>query len=257
MEEDSVEVSEGATNAAKSGKVVDEKLTQEVHALADSVKLVRTDVYTLHPIFVILNLVIGAGAIAALIAALFNMNTVTFTVCIFVAIGALVVIVAYNLAIRLKGPMSYTEYFGDDNGRRCYFMNFSKRWAFFSDGTNHIESDRMYVKKRDGMLFEQYRFDFFTDMQVYSKTEKNGFTTYTGEFTCREKTYKAKLKLNNGELWSATINGARLKYFDVNSTTEKYNVTPLLFDALKAAKVEWPKLSTVTHKAPKKEQDKK
>lgn len=239
---DSREIGEISTN---NSAVYEEELRQ----LDESVRLIHTDVYALNMTVVWVNLALGLCAIVLLILSFLPFIPSAANQAILISVVVLAVaLIACNIFIRSKGPASYTHYCARSvDGKKKYrFMNYNKRKKYFSNGENVVESDGVYVRLLDNLPHEEYLHDFFLKLRDVKKVVGEEFTEYSGIFDCKGKTLKAKLRLKNGVMYDANVNGARLKFFDINDEKEKYYVSPALEDAVKAAKVIWPTVKSVS-----------
>ncbi|MDE7463543.1 MAG: hypothetical protein K2M48_00810, partial [Clostridiales bacterium] len=68
---------------------------------------------------------------------------------------------------------------------------------------------------------------------------------FKGVFECNGKKYKSKIVFKNGAPYVGTVGGARIKYFDVNDTKEKFVVPEGLRKSAEAFEVPFPKLAGV------------
>ena len=98
------------------------------------------------------------------------------------------------------------------------------------------------------MPFLSYRCDFFADMTVDVRIGKAETETFAGTTVVNGKTVKCKIVFRNGEPYRGNVGGVRIKYFDVNSTNEKFVVPQDLRAAVKALGVPMPKLGGIVVK---------
>ncbi|MCH5162408.1 MAG: hypothetical protein J1G38_02830 [Clostridiales bacterium] len=229
-----IEEQDGAASARERFK---RTLTEK----AQAIKCVRNDVYTAKYWQLALNFVLGAGAVVLLIISFFKDGWVG-TTCLLVALGAVVVVIVLNLAMRAFVPISFLQYTVLENGKRYCFQILGKQRSLFCDGEVAVEFDRFECIKREGELFPQYRFDFFKDMEPTVRIGKVDREIYKGRLECEGKTYRCKIVFKDGAPYYGVVNGARIKYFDVNSTKEKFYVPENLKKTAESFGVEFPKL---------------
>lgn len=215
---------------------------------ASAVKCVRNDVFTVKYWQLALNFVLGGGAVALMILSMVFDGAVSM-ICLAVAAGLAVIVAVYNLLMRARVQMSFLQYTARDGDRRYCYRILNKNRSLFTDGENVIEFDRGRFLIDDGLEYPQYRFDFFADMDATVRIGKPDREIYKGTLDCGGKTLRCKIVFKNGAPFYGTVGGARIKYFDVNDTKEKFVVPQELIDAIKAANVAVPKLAGVTVKA--------
>ncbi len=218
-----------------------ERFGKTLQERAEKIKTVRNDVYTVKYWQLAFNFVIGVSAIVLLIVSM----TVDSTPCLISAICCAVVVVVFNLIIRAVAPMSFLQYTAIVGDKRYCFQILSKNESLFSDGENAVEYNRMEYVKTDGVRFPQYRFDFFKDMDVDVRIGKPDREIFKGRATFEGKTYKCKIVFKSGVPYYGSFGGARIKYFDVNDTKEKFVVPEGLRKAAEAFDVPFPKLAGI------------
>lgn len=212
---------------------------------ATAIKTVRNDVFTVKYWQLALNFVLGAGAVVLIILAM-TLGGSTATACMISSIVAVAVVLVFNLALRAVAPTSFLQYTVFDDDKRYCIQILSKNRALFFDGETAVEYDKVEFIKSDDVALPQYKFDFFKDMDVNVRIGKVDREIYKGTYECGGKTYKGKIVFKNGVPFVGVVGGARIKYFDVNSTKEKFFVPERLKQAADAFDVHFPKLPGVS-----------
>lgn len=235
---------DGSAHQVGAAETTRERFHRTLAEKAGAIKCVRNDVYTAKYWQLALNFVLGVGAIVLLVLSM-TLKAPTSTACLISALVAVVVVAVFNLAIRAIAPMSFLQYTVIEKDRRYCFQILGKRRSLFWNGDTAVEFDRLEYVKRDNVALPQYRFDFFKDMDVNVRIGKADREIYKGIFECDGKSYRAKIVFKNGAPYVGTVNGARIKYFDVNDAKEKFLVPEGLKKAAEAFDVEFPKLAGV------------
>lgn len=241
-QENSLNIAEDAANNSSCYE-------EELKEIERGINLIHTDVYSLSMVVVIANLVLGLVTIALLILSFLPfIPSEVSRVLLIVGVVLAVVLLGLYIYIRSKGPSSFSHYCArSGDGKKKYrYINYSKRSKFFSDGNNAIESEGVYVRIHDNLPHEEYLHDFFLKLKNVNKREEGGFVEYSGTLDVRGKAVKGKLRLSGGVVIDGKVGGARLKFFDVNDADAKFYVSPALEEAVKAAKVTWPLVKTVS-----------
>ena len=231
-------VSDGSSTPNADAK---SRFAAALKAGAARITSVRNDVYTTKWWQMAINFVLGAGALACLIASMLTKDAV-MTVTAVTGVALVVAVVVYNYVLRAITPSSFLQYSYKDKDREFRFMILSKTRAVFSDGNNTIESNRDMAAMIECPPFPQYRYDFFADMDAYERTADGEREVYKGVFECNGKSYKCKIVFKQNTPIYGTVGGARIKYFDVNYTKDKFVVPVTLKRAAKALNVPFPKL---------------
>ena len=217
---------------------------QTLKERADSIKCVRNDVFTTKWWQFTINFILGAAALALLILSMIFSGTL-MTVFAFTGVGVGLLLIVFNYVLHSMLPTSFLQYTCIDRDRRFRFLILSKTRAMFFDGKNTIESNRDMAARLDTPPYKQYEFDFFKDMNVTSRVTEGEKEKYIGTLKCGDKTYKCKIVFLAGTPVYGTVGGARIKYFDVNRTKDKFVVPYTLKAAAKALNVVFPKLPGV------------
>lgn len=220
-----------------------ERFTRTLNEYAQKIKSVRNDVYTTKWWQFVINFILGGGALALLVASMFTKGT-TMAICAIGGIALAIGLIVFNYVLHSITPTSFLQYtYLDGNRDKTFrFMVLSKKRAAFYDGTHTIESNRDMAAMMDEPLFTQYRFDFFADMEPTERIFDGKKEEFKGVLTEGDKRYKCRIVFANGLPLYGSVGGARIKYFDVNNTKEKFVVPVALKSAAKALKVEFPKI---------------
>ncbi|MDE6200839.1 MAG: hypothetical protein K2M47_04325 [Clostridiales bacterium] len=220
-----------------------ERFTRILNEYAQKITSVRNDVYTTKWWQFVINFLLGGGAIALLVVSMLTKGT-AMAMCAISGIALVIGVIVFNYVLRSITPTSFLQYTYFDGGRdkRFRFMVLSKKRAAFDDGTHTIECNRDMAAMMDDPLLTQYRFDFFADMDPTERIYDGRREEFRGVLTEGDKQYKCKIVFVNGVPLYGSIGGARIKYFDVNNTKEKFVVPVTLKRAAKALKVEFPKI---------------
>lgn len=210
---------------------------------AQKITCVRNDVYTTKWWQIVVNLILGGSAMGLLIASMLTDGAV-MAVCSIVGVVLVVAVIAYNYVLRSVTPTSFLQYtyLDADKGKRYRFLILSKKRAAFCDGEHIIESNNDCAALLNAPLMSQYEFDFFAEMTPTERIVSDKREEFKGIITDNGKQYKCKIVFVNGVPLYGSIGGARIKYFDVNNTKEKFVVPVTLKRAAKALKVDFPKL---------------
>lgn len=231
-----------ATENPSPAESVKERFTRTLNEYAQRITSVRNDVYTTKWWQFLINFVLGGGALGALIASMFTKGT-AMAVCAISGIALVVALIIFNYVIHSVTPTSFLQYtyLERSKGRRLKFLILSKKRAAYYDGEHTIESNRDMAAMMDEPMLEQYRFDFFADMDPTERISDGNKEEYRGILTHDGKQYKCRIVFASGVPLYGSVGGARIKYFDVNNTKEKFVVPVTLKRAAKALKVEFPK----------------
>lgn len=212
---------------------------------AAAISSVRNDVFTTKWWQLALNLVLGAGALAAMIVTVVCKGTPA-TVCAILSVVLIIVVIVYNCALRAVTPMSFLQYAyvdGKSGKTYCYQVLSKTRYAF-SDGINHIETDRGQAVALAERSYSLYSYDFFARMRVTDYARSDGEKeTFSGTVEHKGATVKCKMVFVRGTPYYGSVGGARVKYFDVNNTKDKFVVPAELKRAVKDMGVAFPKVA--------------
>ncbi len=226
---------------------VRERFVRTLKEAAQSIKSVRNDVYTVKYWQLAVNFVLGVTAIVNMILAM-TLDAPTSTVCLIVGIALAVGVVVFNAVLKTVAPMSFLQYTAIVDGNRYCFQILSKNRALFCNGHKAVEVDRFEFSETHGVRFPQYRFDFFADMDPSVRIGKADCEIYKGTVDAGGRRVKCKVVFKQGRVFSGTVGGARIKYFDINDTKEKFVVPDTLRTAAERFDVPFPKLAGVTVK---------
>lgn len=230
------------TVAAKA-ESTGERFSRSLAEYACSITSVRNDVYTTQWWQFLVNFLLGGGALGMLIASMFTDGGVMVGMSVG-GIAAVIAVVVFNYVLRSVTPASFLQYTYLDKAKdkRYCFQVLSKKRATFSDGENTIECYRDTAAKLDSPYLAQYRFDFFADMTPTERTTDGMRETYKCYIDGNGKRVKCKIVFVNGKPLYGSVGGARIKYFDVNSTKDKFVVPVTLKRAAKLLDIPFPKL---------------
>lgn len=220
-----------------------ERFTNTLKEYAARITSTRNDVYTTKWWQLAINFILGGGALALLIVSMVTKGT-AMTVSAILGIVLVIGVVVYNYVLRSIMPSSFLQYTYLDgkSGKQYRFMVLSKKRAAYFDGMHTIESNRDMAAMLDEPLLSQYRYDFFADMDPTERISVGMREEFRGTLDHDGKQYKCRIVFSNGTPVYGSIGGARIKYFDVNNTREKFVVPVTLKRAAKALKVEFPKI---------------
>lgn len=224
---------------AKSAK---ERFTASLKAYAENITSARNDVYTTKWWQFVINFLLGGGALGLLIASMFTKDA-AMAVCSVLGILLVVAVFVFNYVMRSITPSSFLQYtyIDRDRGKRLRYMILSKKRTLFSDGVNVIECNGDSAAMLEQAPFELYRFDFFADMIPLERISDDTKEKFKGVIEHDGKRYKCAVVFKDGIPLYGSVGGARIKYFDVNNTKEKFVVPINLKRAAKLLKVEFPK----------------
>lgn len=218
-----------------------ERFSRMLAEYADGIKSVRNDVFTTKWWQLALNFALGMGAVALLIVSMVVDGTMA-TVGAILGVVLVIVVIVFNMGMRAFIPSSFLQYTCFDKDVRYCFRVLSKTRTSFSDGTNFIEVDRGEAVRLAESSYGQYRFDFFKDMKADMRIVEDERETFKGTFEHNGKTYKSRVVFKNGIPLYGSVGGARIKYFDVNVTKDKFVVPAVLKRAVKDLGINFPKL---------------
>ncbi|MCH5156019.1 MAG: hypothetical protein J1F69_05365 [Clostridiales bacterium] len=220
-----------------------ERFTATLKEYANRINSVRNDVYTTKWWQFVVNFLLGAGAFALLLASMLTDGGV-MAVCAILGVALVIALFVFNYVVRSITPSSFLQYtyLERDKGRRLKYMILSKKRASFFDGEHTIESNRDMAAMMEQPLFEQYRFDFFADMDPTERITDGEKEAFKGVLEHDGKQYNCRIVFVSGIPIYGTVGGARIKYFDINNTKEKFVVPVTLKRAAKALKVDFPKI---------------
>ena len=218
-----------------------ERFSRMLMEYADGIKSVRNDVFTTQWWQLALNFFFGLSAVALLVVSMAMSGTVA-TVGAILGVVLVIILIVYNLAMRAFIPTSFLQYTCFDKGNRYCLQVLSKTRTSFSDGKNFIEVDRGEAVRLAEVSYGQFRFDFFRDMSVDMRIVTDERETFKGTFEHNGKIYKSRIVFKNGTPLFGSVGGARIKYFDVNNTKDKFVVPADIKRAAKQLNVDFPKL---------------
>ncbi|MCH5165308.1 MAG: hypothetical protein J1G01_02790 [Clostridiales bacterium] len=220
-----------------------ERFHRTLRERAEKITSVRNDVYTTTSLQILLNLFMGASALTSLILTMVLHGTLA-TVFVIIGIVLVITLVVYNYTLRAVKPMSFLQYtyLDKQSNKRYCFQVLSKTRSGFSDGEYNIEVDRGEAVRLAQMSCLQYKFDFFADMVADMRIVKEGKEIYKGTFTLNDKRFKSKIVFKDGVPLYGSVGGGRIKYFDINTTKDKFVVPADLKRAAKEMGIFFPKL---------------
>lgn len=218
-----------------------ERFRQTLVERARYITSVCNDVYTVKYWQLFLNFFAGMCAVALLVTSMFvhgAAGTAMITIAVFIVVG----VAAANYVGRKIKPMSFMQYTCVDKGKRYCFQIISKTEFIYSDGEKTVECRQDGYGERDGVRYPQYRYDFFADMDADVRIGKADKEIYKGTIEHDGKKLKCKIVFKNGVAFVGKVDGARIKYFDVNDKKDKFAVPTALKKAVKACGSDIPKL---------------
>lgn len=218
------------------------KATLETRAAA--VKCVRNDVFTVKYWQLALNFILGGGAVAAVICSMVLKGSAS-TWCVVASVALVVVVVVYNLALKAVAPTSFLQYTAKDGDRRYCYQIIGKATFLFCDGERAAVYDRGNVFCEGGVRMAHLAFDFFAQMEPAVRIGKADREIYKGTLDVGGKTVRCKIIFKNNVPYVGTVGGARIKYFDVNDTKDKFVIPEELATATKQLDMRLPKLNGV------------
>lgn len=230
-------INEGVSETAK------ERFIRTLNEYGQRITSVRNDVYTTKWWQLVINFLLGGGALGLLLASMFTKGAV-MAVCSILGIALVIAVLVYNYVLRSMTPSSFLQYTYIDRakGKRFRFMILSKKRAAYYDGEHTIESNRDSAAMMDEPLFTQYEFDFFVNMDPTERVANGMREQFKGYVDNNGKRCKCKIVFVNGVPLYGSVGGARIKYFDVNNTKDKFVAPVTLKRAAKALNVEFPKI---------------
>ena len=220
-----------------------QRFSASLQAYAEGITSARNDVYTTKWWQFVINFLLGGGALALLIASMLTKGAV-MAVCSILGIVLVVAVFVFNYVTRSITPSSFLQYtyLDREKDRRLTYLILSKKRAVFYDGTNAIECNGDSAALLEEAPFELYRFDFFADMEPTERITDDTREKFKGVVEYNGKTYKCSIVFIDGVPRYGSVGGARIKYFDVNNTKEKFVVPINLKRAAKLLKVDFPKI---------------
>ena len=226
-------------NEPKSAK---QRFSASLKDYAARITSARNDVYTTKWWQFVINFFLGGGALGLLIASMLT-HGATMAVCSILGVVLVVTLFVFNYVMRSITPSSFLQYtyLDREKGRRLRYLILSKKRAVFCDGTNAIECNADSAALLEQPPFELYRFDFFADMDPTERITDDAREKYKGVIDHDGKKYKCSIVFIDGVPRYGSVGGARIKYFDVNNTKEKFVVPVNLKRAAKLLKVDFPK----------------
>lgn len=233
------------TNANKAcADIAPEQYERLLKERAAAVTSVRNDIFNTKWWQFALNFLLGGAALAGLIVSMTVKGTAG-TVCTIAGVVLIIVFVVYNFALRTVAPMSVMQYTRIENGRRYCFQILSKTRSAFSNGTDHIETERGNVSRLRALTCSQYDFDFFAHMSVRKHVVDGEVEKFIGAYTHNGKRYKCMIAFDGDKPVYGSVGGGRIKYFDINDPKAKFVVPTELMRAVKSVDVVFPKLPGV------------
>lgn len=209
---------------------------------ASKITSVRNDIFTLNKLQLAFNVLLGLCAAAGLIVSMFIDGTARVVVTL-VSIVLIIVFAVYNFAIRTVAPMNVLQFTCVDGEKIYTFQILSQKRSAFSDGKNHIETERGDVKRLPSLYFPHCKYDFFADMTATARGIENGLDVFDGVLAVKNKKYKCRIAFDGEIPVFGRIGGVRIKYFNVNNPKEKFIVPTELKRAVKSLDVAFPKLN--------------
>lgn len=210
---------------------------------AEGITCVRNEVFTSKWWQIVVDIILGGGALGCLIASMIVSGT-AMTVTSVAGIALVIAVILFNYILKSIKPTSFLQYtYIDKKGnRRLSFQVLSKTRATFNDGTHTVEYNRGVAAMLDEPVFPQMKFDFFAEMDPTERIGRAESEMYKGTVSIGEKTYKCKIVLNGGRPVYGAVGGCRIKYLDINNTKNKFVLPYELKEATKALGLPFPNI---------------
>ena len=220
-----------------------QRFSASLKTYAEKITSARNDVYTTKWWQFVINFLLGGGALALLIASMFTSGAV-MAVCSILGVALVIAMLVFNYVMRSVTPSSFLQYtyLDREKDRRLTYLILSKKRAVFSDGVNSIECNGDSAALLESMPYQLYRFDFFADMEPTERITDDTREKFKGYIEHDGKKFKCYIVFIDGVPRYGSVGGARIKYFDVNNTKEKFVVPVNLKRAAKLLKVDFPKI---------------
>ncbi|MCX4313079.1 MAG: hypothetical protein OSJ83_04340 [Clostridia bacterium] len=212
-----------------------------LQARAAAIRSVRNDVFSTKWWQLALYFVFATVAAVGLLVPMF-VHGVAGTVLTVVGVVGILVFFVYYFAMRTMAPTSFQQFTYCDGDASYRFIVYSKTRSAFSDGKNHIEAERGKGTRLDALIGAKYRYDFFADMTDIARTETPDGEMFVGTADCEGKRVKCKIVFDGETPLYGELDGARIKYFDVNTPKQKFIVPTELRTVVTALGVKFPKL---------------
>lgn len=232
----------------KTAGTVRERLHAELEAKVRGINCVCNEIFTVKYWQLALNFALGIGAVVLLIVSLVCDDKTAVAACAILSIALVIILVVYNMAVLRVKPMSVRQYTAVVKGRRYCFQLLTKTRSLYFDGERSVEIGGGETAVSDGVYFPQFAFDFFAEMSVDVRIGKADREIYKGRLTVGGKPVKCRIVFKNGVPYYGAVGGARIKYFDVNDTHEKFAVPSALKKAAEENGLSLVKLAGVQYR---------
>lgn len=201
----------------------------QIKKLDEKMRTFRVDVYLVKIWMEAINLALGAVTVAFMAVGLFcEKGEALFTVGTIGTVAGAAALIGYNIFLRLRGPMNFTEYVIRDGGREYVFQLFSRRWSAFYDGERGVAADRRTMKPLDGHLCGYCRYNSYLDCDFSRSHTEGGVTVYEGKGEYGGRRQKHKLTVRDGFIQSENVGGVRKRFFDINDDESLFAVPEML-----------------------------
>ncbi len=234
--------------AEKTAGTVRERLHAELEQKARGINCVCNEIFTVKYWQLALNFVLGLGAVILLVVSLVFDDTTVVAACAVTSIALVIILVVYNMAVLRIKPMSVRQYTAIVKGRRYCFQLLTKTRSLYYDGERSVEVGGAETIESDGVYFPQFAFDFFAEMSVDVRIGKADREIYKGRLDVDGASIKCRIVFKDGMPYYGAVGGARIKYFDVNDTHEKFVVPSALKHAAEEKGLSVIKLSGVHYR---------
>lgn len=232
----------------KTSGSVRERLRAELEEKARGISCACNEIFTVKYWQLALNFALGLGAAILLIVSLVSDDKTVVAACAIVSVALVIALVVYNMAVLRIKPMSVRQYTAIVKGRRYCFQLLTKTRSLYFDGERSVEIGGGETALSDGVYFPQFAFDFFAEMSVDVRIGKADREIYKGRLTVDGKPIKCRIVFKNGVPYYGAVGGARIKYFDVNDTHEKFVVPSALKKAAEEKGLTLVKLAGVLYR---------
>lgn len=216
--------------------------TATLRRRAAAITSVRNDVYAFKLWQMLVNFALAGIAIAGLIVSMAVDEGALKTAFTVIGVVFAVIFLVVFFSFRTLSPSSFQQFTCIDRGKTYRYQVFSPKRTAFSDGVNNIEVERGAGTRLRELTGAVFRYDFFIDMKEITRTESDGKETFSGTITHDGKTLKCKITFDGEKPTAGEIDGARIKYFDINNTKQKFIVPTELRAVVKEMGVPFPKI---------------
>lgn len=226
-----------------------ERFKNTLRERAAGISCVRNDIYTTKAWHLVVYFVLGVGALVLLVLSMvFPDGTTECTACLIVGVLAAVAVFAFRFILRALVPTSFLQYTAVVADKTYVFRVMSKTRSLFSDGTNVVDVDRNEIATPPALELGWFRYDFFALMEPDERICVGNKETYKGSAFVGKRKVKCKITFVDNVPTLGIVDGARIKYFDVNNTKEKFVVPVALKSAARSKGISLPKLAGIYYR---------